>query len=130
MNVYIFVLFLIIKQIYSLDPSCVTCKNYVPSKIRADLGLCNIFKETYYPSGEVHHIKNFAVHCRNNENLCGKSGFLYQPINKKKLVNINYIRSLIPDEYDNIKNYNELVALEKDLDFTFKQMKKHNLCKI
>ena len=61
--------------IISYEPSCFSCKYFIPHiKNNPDLGLCKIFKNI--ESKIVIH--EFAAHCRKNENVCGKSGFLYE----------------------------------------------------
>ena len=62
------------------NPSCTTCKFFIPKNINKDLndntlGLCEIFEENI--NNKL--IKNLAIHCRNDESLCGKSGKFYEP---------------------------------------------------
>jgi hypothetical protein len=74
-----------------------------------ELGLCNMFPDAIYNNGKRVLIKNLAIHCRNDENLCGKKGYLHESINKNN---------------DNISK--ELNYLEKEFSDIFQQMKKHN----
>jgi hypothetical protein len=71
-----------IGTIYGFEQLCSNCKFFIPHQYNSDLGLCNIFKEK---SINNNLIKNFAIHCRNNETLCGKSGFLYEEKKDKNL---------------------------------------------
>jgi hypothetical protein len=67
---------------YSI-PSCKTCKWYIPQVnmspfCKDDLGLCGFYKNKYnYNNIEV-YIYEYAKHCRNNDNLCGRLGYLYE----------------------------------------------------
>ena len=67
-----------------LTPSCTTCKWYIPHInlnpfCEDEMGLCRFFKNKYnYNNIEV-NIYEYAKHCRDNESLCGPSGYLYDP---------------------------------------------------
>jgi hypothetical protein len=84
-----------------------------------------MFEDKIYDKTKEHTIKNFAVYCRNNENLCGKSGILYTAINQK-FEKYEYIKSLCNGEYSDVKDLEELEKLEKELVDTFQKMRKHN----
>lgn len=58
--------------------SCDTCKWFSPNEHRIEYGLCTLFKEKMYVADQQRLISNFAKHCRNNENLCGKEGRLHE----------------------------------------------------
>jgi len=79
-NLYIFVLSFIgfIYAFEHLTPSCSTCKFFIPNPSHPDLGLCEMFQDTVYNGNKRHRVKNFAVHCRNSEHLCGKAGHMYE----------------------------------------------------
>jgi hypothetical protein len=117
-------LFTVLKLVYSFENSCSTCKFFIPRKT-PELGLCSMFQDKVYKTNSCSSlINNFAVHCRNNENLCGNPGFLYEPtiINKK----YKYINALHCEEFILNKQTNELVEIDKELKYVFKRMKWHN----
>jgi hypothetical protein len=84
-----------------------------------NLGLCKIFKETPYVDKNI-VIHNFAVHCRNDESLCGKDGIFYEPT-------VNYIDDIIDDK---INNDNEIEEIKKEFFEVLLKMKKYNTKKI
>lgn len=76
-----YLLLLLINLSKSLTPSCKTCKFFIPSKIGDNLGLCSMFPDAIYnKKKEVQLKKNLAIYNRNDENLCGKEGYLYEAI--------------------------------------------------
>jgi hypothetical protein len=116
---------------FAYEPSCSSCKNFIPHfKNNQDLGLCKIFKNTPYPDTNI-AISNFAVHCRNNENLCGKSGIFYEP-------DYEVIRKKFYNDYEELNNRccgevnekYELDELDKELFELFQKMKEHNTKRI
>ena len=137
----LFVLTLIITvsciSAYDIVPSCVSCKWFIPSiKENNDLGLCKIFKETYIYKDKEFVQHNFAEHCRRDENLCGKSGYLYDSLNKNT-DEIIYDEELL-NNYTELQNRccgevnekDELEELEKDFLEIFQKIKRHNKKKI
>ena len=120
--------------IYAFKPLCSSCKFYTPHKLNKQLGLCELFKENGLNNIRLN---NFASHCRNNENLCGKSGFLYESKNTQKDISDTSDTSDISDIIDQLDNMccgevNEKVEIEeyekieKELSNIFQQIKKHN----
>jgi len=121
--------------VYAYQPSCINCKYFVPNKINPDLGLCNMFQDTIYHNDQKKLVKNLAIHCRGNENLCGKSGFLYEPIDTGKnnkndipnrFENYEYIKSVCSNEFVEAADLKELESIEKDLVEVFQRMRRHN----
>ena len=112
----------LLQFISAFEPSCLSCKHFIPNvKIFDDLGLCNMFKEVSTYKDKRYVLSNYAVHCRENENLCGKSGFLYEPKNEPK------------DESRDDKFYKEVSEteqLEKDFFEVLQKIKRHNTKKI
>jgi hypothetical protein len=104
--------------IYGFEKPCIKCKFYIPTIGNNDLGLCKIFKEVSYVDKNI-VIHNFAIHCRNNENLCGKDGIFYEP-------NLNYIDTISIHNDDN----NEVTQIKRDFDEVLQKMKKHNTKRI
>jgi hypothetical protein len=126
----------------AFDPPCSSCKFYIPNKKEhLELGLCKMFTTNVSPkSNTIETLPNFAIHCRNNENLCGKSGFLYEKAESdNKNSNIEpdpesgFEREII-NEYEDLKNRccgevneeDELEQLERDFFEVFQKIKKHN----
>lgn len=73
-------LFSFVNIAVAYEISCVSCKWFIPKN--NDLGLCKMFKDTYFNSKKKENIiYNFAMHCKNDENLCGKSATFYQDKN-------------------------------------------------
>lgn len=86
-----------------------------------------MFKDKIYFNNKERLVKNLALHCRSNENLCGKAGYLYEPINiDEKLENYNYIKNLCSGEFVEESDLKELNNIEKDLVDIFQKMKKQN----
>ena len=111
-----------IASVFSYNPSCIYCKHFIPNKnINTDLGLCKMFQETTYSSGYI-RLYNFAKHCRNDENLCGKSGFLYEPINS----NENKLNKVSDEDAKFFKKIDETEQLEKEFFDIMQKIKKHN----
>jgi hypothetical protein len=92
--------------------------------------LCKLFQENIYDDNNKEYIvNNIALQCRNNQNLCGKEGKLYQSVNTK-FKNYEYIRRICNDKSDNEKNLEKLEKLERELVDIFQKMRKHNTKKI
>lgn len=128
---YLLILSCYLGYIYAFKPLCSSCKFYTPHKLNKQLGLCELFKENGLNNIRLN---NFASHCRNNENLCGKSGFLYESKNTQKDISDTSDISDIIDQLDNMccGEVNEKVEIEeyekieKELSNIFQQIKKHN----
>lgn len=122
-----YLFFSLICFVYAYEPSCTNCRYFIPNKLKPDLGLCNMFQDTIYHNNGEKLVKNLAIHCRGNENLCGKSGFLFEPIQNSKLVDkYEYIQSLSCGEFIDQKDLDELEEIERDLMDVFQKMRKHN----
>jgi hypothetical protein len=117
--------------VFSYEPSCRSCKHFVPNfKNNPDLGLCEMFKNTPHTNTDV-LIANFAVHCRNDENLCGKTGIFYEP--DYEIINKNFYNDY--EELNNrccgeVNEKYELDELEKEFFELFQKIKKHNTKRI
>ena len=66
----------------AIIPPCTSCKWFLPNN-RKYTGLCGFYKTTYYLLGVKMTIHEFAEHCRNNESLCGKEGYMYEPVRQQ-----------------------------------------------
>ncbi len=73
--IFFVTLFFLLTNTYSelVTPRCSTCKWFIPGKF-VDLGQCVMFREKIGSKT----INNFAIHSRNNENMCGKNGIFYE----------------------------------------------------
>ena len=127
----VFLMLAALNYVYSFNPSCRTCKFYVSNDKNEELGLCNMFQDTVYHNNEKSLQRNLAVHCRNNENLCGKSGFVYEPIKndefEKRIEHYESIKKIYGEDFIKEKNLEELEKIEKDLIDVFQKMRRHNL---
>ena len=124
-----FLLLVILNLAYSFEPSCLTCKYYVP-KEKEDLGICTMFKNKITIDDKDILVPNFALHCRSNENLCGKRGFLYEQKNYEKFENYEYIKNLCCGEFTDEEDLKDLDKIEKDLVDVFQKMRRHNTKKV
>jgi len=108
--------------IFAFEPSCSSCKHFIPNvRIFDDLGLCRMFKDVSIYNRKQYILPNYAIHCRQNEKLCGKSGFLYEAIdtpdkNQNDKINIddeNNIDDEIIINYEN-KSFENKILFEFD----------------
>jgi len=133
----------LINIVFAYNPSCNSCKWFVPvtsNKLSTDLGLCSMFKNSCYDNeGNEVVIRNFATHCRNDENLCGKSGVLYESKNvvaEYDEASVN--KKQIMDDYDELNNRccgevnekSEIEQLERDFFEIYQRIKKFNVKRI
>ena len=56
-------------------PLCSNCKWMIPNKSGS---LCGVYKTKYDLLGAKVIVHEYAEHCRNNEVLCGKDGYLFE----------------------------------------------------
>ena len=125
-----FVLFSLITVIFSFEPCCTTCKYFIPHKNTEkslSLGKCNLFKDVANYNDKRILFNNFAVHCRNDENLCGKDGVLYEEKNddiEKDI--INDYKELNNRCCGEVNEKDEIEQLEKDFFEIFQRIKKYN----
>jgi len=112
--------------IYGFEPSCSTCKFFIPHQNNPNLGLCNVFKERFINDSLL---KNFATHCRNDEKLCGKSGFLYEEQKKDEDLlddKKEMIDNLCCGEVNEKSDIEELEKLEKEFVEIYQKMRLNN----
>lgn len=120
---------------FAYERSCSSCKWFIPipnNKVNNELGLCKMFKNTCYNTkGQEVVIHNFAAHCRSDEHLCGKSGFLYEA---KDEGGVDVSETEIMNDYDELNNRccgevnekDEIEQLEKEFFDVFQRIKKYN----
>ena len=84
--------FIYLYEICAEKKLCINCKNFIPHKNNklSTLGLCKVFgnkiNNTTFNKNKI--IYNFADHCRNDENLCGKDASLYESIDLKQPIDL------------------------------------------
>ena len=93
----------LLSLIYGFTPECSKCKHFIPNNNSPVFGLCNMFQDSVYINNEKTLSKNLAIHCRNDESLCGKNGFLFEPIQsndvKKRFEDYEYMKTICSQEY-------------------------------
>ena len=126
-----------INIIFAYERSCVSCKWFIHipnNKENNDLGLCKMFKNTYNAKGKEVTVHNFATHCRNDERMCGKSGFLYEA---KDEATVDVSETEIMNDYNELNELNnrccgevnekdDIEELERDFFEIFQRIKKFN----
>jgi hypothetical protein len=62
---------------------CINCKWFIPNKDpnMKEYGLCKIYKNVLPDKNGERIIYDYAIHCRINENMCGESGYMFDPLN-------------------------------------------------
>jgi hypothetical protein len=115
--------FIYLYEICGESKHCINCKNFIPYKNNkiSSLGLCKIFGNKIKNGNKNEIVYNFADHCRNDENLCGKDALLHESIDLKQSTNLfvnntnntivkatnDEIRKIIFDYYLFIRNIND-----------------------
>ena len=113
-------------NIYAFEPSCTYCKHFLKSNINPELGCCKMFKNFSYNSkGTLKHIYEYSMYCRNNENMCGNSGFLYEEINNNEEPINEDINNDVKVNSDNIVKENDGFN-EKQLSESYEEL--NNRC--
>jgi hypothetical protein len=132
-NIFFIILF---SFAHSFEPPCSLCKFYIPHNSNPDLSLCKLFGEKTINEETI--IKNFASHCRNNENLCGSSGFLFEPYvfndttiyNKQADELYNRLDNMCCGEVNEKLEIEEYDNMEKELFNILQKIKKHNVRRV
>jgi hypothetical protein len=96
-----------------------------------DLGLCEMFKNSCFYQGKETVLPNFAKHCRENENLCGKKGFLFESLNnyennQQYYSELNELNELNNRCCGEVNETDEIEQLEKEFFEVFQKIKSHN----
>jgi hypothetical protein len=104
----------------------------------------------YNVNGKEKNIYDYAVYCRNNENMCGKSGFLYEKINinddenlikntnNSEMSNDSLHEKQLSDMYEELNNrccgevneQYEIEQLEREFFDLFQKIKRYNTKRI
>lgn len=101
-------------------PNCRTCKWFVPN-INEEYSKCKMFREKKNELSENvgfdYIMYNYARHCRDNENQCGKNGYLYEKndlFEEEDIINkIEQLKINNKELYDYTKfldNYNDIIG--------------------
>jgi hypothetical protein len=122
-------------SVYAYNPACSSCKNFIPYNVGDQhLGLCKMFKNISYNKGVEKVIYNYAIHCRNDENLCGNSGYLYEAAGdydqnfiKQQEIDLNELNNRCCGE---VNEKDEIEQLERDFFEIFQKIKNHNKKKV
>jgi hypothetical protein len=123
-------LFFCCALIYAFEPTCVSCKHYIPNLTNSELSLCNFYKDGIITK-ERDYLKNYAIYCRSDDNLCGKNGFLYEEnINKEIINKTEELENLCCGEVNELKDIEEYEQIEKELFDVFQKMKRYNTKRI
>jgi len=121
-----FLFLCLMNYVYSFEPSCTTCKFFIPNTLNTNFGLCKLFQEKIYDDNNKEYVvNNVALQCRNNQNLCGKHGNFYQSINTK-FENYEYVKRITNDNTEYENNIEQLEKKEKELVEIFQKIRKHN----
>ena len=122
------ILLTIMTAVTSYEPLCSSCKWFLPNKNgNVDYGFCKMNKNSIPNRNSNIVMYDYAKHCRNNDNLCGKSGYLFEENKLNSLVNFDNTNSKkkynVNEGYYNIneKQYN------KEIQQMLKRCKKHNI---
>jgi hypothetical protein len=128
----LYLLYLLINLTYAFEPSCTSCKFFIPHETnpRPDLGLCTMFQDNN--NGVL--IKKLAINCRNNEILCGKSGLLYEKSDNQSDTNkqndiferYEHSENMCYGEFTDKKDLEELEEIEKEILEMFQKMRRYN----
>jgi hypothetical protein len=131
MTLFLIVLILIITYICSFEltiPKCQNCKSFITYSINpqdVNLGLCKIFASKIDTNKGEKLILNYAKHCRDNEFLCGKNGWLYESNydNDNENENERLNESNHDNEYINFLSSQKINELDKNsTDFILKKI--------
>ena len=99
-------------QIYAQNKECSNCKFFIPHKNNKviSLGLCRMFGNKV--NGNEKIIYNFAQHCRDDENLCGKNSTFYEECG---IINLESNKNDTSDTNDTIyKNSENIFSMLDD----------------
>lgn len=129
---YFILFFLLSSWSSAFELHCMNCKFYLENKLNPKLSCCKMFKNITYEKGKEKIIYDYVDHCRKDENLCGKEGFLYEEniLEKEK--------KIIDEKYEELNNrccgevneQYELEQLEREFLELFQKMKRYNSKKI
>jgi len=96
---------------------CKNCKWFIPHKNpdMSEYGLCKIFKNVIPDKNGERIIYDYADHCRINDDMCGETGYLFEPKNlflQNLLNEIDKKMKILQNKY-NVIDYD---ALDKEIE--------------
>jgi hypothetical protein len=92
LKIFLVIIYLYYAKIIAEYRSCKNCKFFIPFRMNQlhDLGFCKLVPLTMKEDDNSIFIYELTVSSRNNESLCGKSGFFYsEKINKNYTTSYN-----------------------------------------
>lgn len=94
---------------------CVNCKWFIPNNNpnMKEYGLCKIYKNVLSDKTGEKIIYDYAEHCRINEDMCGKTGYLFEPLNSRELNFLNEKIKILQDRYDELTERFSVEIVEK-----------------
>lgn len=112
-------------------PLCSSCRWFMPSIMGTQYGLCKLYK---YKSKKNEVIYEFAEFCRNDENMCGKEGLLYDKKSSNKFnlktEDDEYIDEIFDKYYElnnrgcgEVNENSELEEIEEEFAYLFLKIK-------
>jgi hypothetical protein len=107
-------------EIYAQNKQCTNCKYFIPHKNNkiVSLGLCRMFgnKVNSNENNKMNEkmVYNFAQHCRDDENLCGKNASLYEVIEKNMNNTVDNNNNLTKEKIAKTMVEDEMISLIND----------------
>ena len=111
--------FILLNCTYSYNPSCNSCKWFIVNKKNNDdYGLCGFYKNSYPLLDSNITIYEFASHCRDNESMCGKQGYMHEHVDVIPISDLS-------KKYKEIVNQCYIEQLEREMFEIMEKIKKH-----
>ena len=117
MMFYIEYFFIIITLAFALKLNnnkklCINCKWFIPNKDpnMKEYGLCKIYKNVVPDKNGERIIYDYAVHCRINENMCGETGYMFDPVNNDL---VDEKIKMLQKQYDELNERFSVEIMEK-----------------
>jgi len=106
------------------EPSCKSCKWFIP-KQQSFYSLCGFYKNKQIVNNREYIMYEFASTCRQNNALCGPTGYMYEPQHRS---------DELTEAYEELKNRccgevnekNEIEQLEREMFEIMLKIKRHN----
>jgi len=126
LNILLF--FILLNYTYSYNPSCNSCKWFIPDKkYDNDYGLCSFYKNSYPLLGSNITIYEYAIHCRDNESMCGHKGYMHEYIDAISISDLSKkYKELVNQCCMEINDKNNLEQLEREMFEIMEKIKKHH----
>jgi hypothetical protein len=106
MQNYLYFLILMLSMNYTMSlnqvKNCENCKWFIKNTNDNSMGLCKLFTTNHNINNVNKITYNFAKHCRDNDFLCGKNGWLFDDININS--EIKYLNLLTDNQIHTIES--------------------------